>query len=311
VVEFSASEAAFTGFRVVRERPTVAAVWTLIFFAVSAGFGALAAYSFGAPMNKLIQILDGEVNASATAKILELADQLAPLTVVSVLLSLIVYPVLFAAMNRAVLRPSEHAFAYLRMGADELRQMALTAVFVLLFLAAYIAAIVAVLIVGALIALIGAGVGPTIASVLTGLVMAAAVVGAFCGLVLVAVRLSLASALTFATGRINPFGSWAMTRGRFWPMLGTYLLALALAALVWSLIFALTAASTAVIGGGSEALATLGRADFTSLATYFSPTQLAFLILSALSSALVWPVVLTPPVSIYRRLASSHGRPNA
>lgn len=48
--------------------------------------------------------------------------------------------------------------------------------------------------------------------------------GVFVFLIWLAVRLSLASPLTFDTRRVRVFGSFALTRGRFWSLLGAYLL---------------------------------------------------------------------------------------
>jgi hypothetical protein len=83
-------------------------------------------------------------------------------------------------------------------------------------------------------------------------------------MLMLAVRLSLAPPLTFATGRIDLFGSWALTRGRAGRILGAYALTLALVALVYFLSALVVAAVGAVLAGGD--LQTVDKTpDATSL----------------------------------------------
>ena len=121
-------------------------------------------------------------------------------------------------------------------------------------------------------------------------------------LIYVAVRLSLAPALTFESRRINLLGSWALTRGRFWPLLGAYVLTVALVAMVWILSQLVVLALGVVLSGGDMQAATL-QPDMSSLRAYFTPYRMIQTVLSAGVSALVWPVLFTPPVAIYRSLA--------
>jgi hypothetical protein len=303
---------AFTGFRIVREHPAAAAIWAAILFVISVGFGALLTTTSGAAMNQLIelQIKAGGGTNVDPAKVVAVFRQLAPFYAEVGLFCLLFYPVLFAAMNRATLRPTDSWFGYLRLGLDELRQFLLLLLYLGLALGAYMTTILAAVAVSsAASALLSAGSPQAIASIVA-MVLALAIVGGICALAYFGVRLSLASAFTFATGKVNLAGSWQMTRGRFWPILGVYLLAIALAALVWSLVFALTAAGVAVVGGGPQALAALVQADMRSPAAYFSPARFVYLAFSAFSSALIWPLALAPGASIYQRLAASYGYPS-
>lgn len=136
-------------------------------------------------------------------------------------------------------------------------------------------------------------------AVLLGVVVALALLAAW---IYVWVRLSLASPLTFATRRINLFGSWRLTRGIFWPMLGAYLVAGILAIVVSLLILAISAAVSAAVGGGLSGLQSMMKPDMSSLATYLTPARFVTIFANAVSTALVWPVLLTPASAIYRSL---------
>jgi hypothetical protein len=306
LADFSVSDAAFTGFRVVWERPIAAAIWAVIFLVTSLSFSVFITLTSGPALMRLLQLQQsGALASTDPAQTWALISQLLPMYGVLTLFSLIFYPVLYAAMNRAVLRPRDDAFGYLRLGGDELRQLWLLLIYAGMFLAAYFVLILLVGLAAAIGMVAGGGGAGEIAAVL---IPAILIVGVFCGLVVLAVRLSLASAITFATKKLNPFGSWTLTRGRFWPMLGAYLLALFMAVIVWLLVFAVSAAAAAIAGGGNP-FPVLFAPDMSSPAAYFSPARIAYLVLSAASSALLWPLLLTPAVTIYQRLAPAHGLP--
>ena len=204
--------------------------------------------------------------------------------------------ILGAAMIRSVLRPDDSEFGFMRFGADEMRQLGLALLTFVVFFGVYIGAAFAAFVVGGIIGLAGKAVG-----VLAIFVLIAAIFG---GMLFLAVRLSLAPALTFDSGRVNLFGSWALTRGRFWPLFGVYLLAIVLVIVVYLLFAVVIFALGAVLGGG-DVFAAITRPDMSSPAAYFTPWRIAQMVLSAGVSALVWPVIFTPPAAIYRQLAGT------
>ena len=303
------SDAAFTGFRVVWERPKAAAIWAVITLATSLATTSFIIATGGPALMQLMRLQDSGVDLTADpARLLSLEGQLLPGYAAVLLFSLLFYPVLYATMNRAVLRPRDEALGYLKLGGDELRQLALVLAFGAMALVGSFVLSFVLSLVFLMGAAGGAAAGDQLGAVVDLLIPAILIVGVCCGAVVLAVRLSLASALTFATKRVNLFGSWGLTRGHFWPMLGSYLLALFMALIVWMLVFAVSAAAAAIVGGG-DALGVIFKPDMTSPAAYFTPARIAYLIPGALAWALIWPLVLTPAATIYRRLAPAHGLP--
>jgi hypothetical protein len=297
VAEFSASDAAFTGFRVVAERPWAVAIWAALQLVVSLAVNLFAAYSAGPAFTKLAR-LGLQPPGQDPTLVLGLFLQALPTYLALLVAGLVLNAVLYGAMNRAVLRPQESRFGYLRLASDELRQLGLFGVFLGLGIIAYAIAIVFLVVVMVIVA-IATG-GSDSAGVALGL--AITLPAMLCGFIYLAVRLSLASPLTFDTRRIDPMAAWRLTRGRFWPLLGTYFIAFALSIVVVVLTFAIAAAAVAVVGGGVGALGAALQPDSGTVAEVLNPARLAYLAVSAIGQALIWPVTMTPPASIYRAL---------
>lgn len=125
-----------------------------------------------------------------------------------------------AAAYRAVLRPAEVGFGYLKLGADEFRQIVLLLVFSVIYLLLW----------GLPFALAVAAhaVGDLDTPAAVALYLLAGVV-ALALSIWIGVRLSLAPPMTLATGRLQLGRSWALTRGRFGGLLGMYALTIVFA----------------------------------------------------------------------------------
>ncbi len=300
MAEFSSADAAFTGFRIVWERPISVVYWALLRLAVSLSVTLFITLTAGAVFTHTLQSMM-QFNPDPAQTLARLATA-APTLVVGLFVSLVLYAVLSAAINRAVLRPEQFRFGYLRLASDELRQLGLFGLMVALAIGAYLALLVAVSLVVTLLAF---AIGDA-AAIGLGLVVLLAL--SLVGLVFAGVRLSLASPRTFDTGRIDLLASWQMTRGRFWPLFWTYLLAFGLWAVVQALILAIGIFGVAIIGGGFEALGAEGQPDFSSFATALAPMALVNLVVSAIGEALSFPVTAAPPASIYRVLTGGGAR---
>jgi hypothetical protein len=234
-------------------------------------------------------------------KVLAVFRQVAPTYVVVLIAAVVLAAVFYAAMNRAVMRPAESWFGYLRLAADELRQLGLFVILIALALGFYVVVlIVAGLVVGVLGAALGAG-----AQASVGVLLAVLLPVLICAFIYLGVRLSLASPITFATGRVNVLGSWTMTRRRFWPLFGTYLIAFALSLVVSVLVLAIALVAVAVLGGGVQALGPAMQPDTSSLTAVLTPWRLVYLAISAIGAALTTPITLCPPAAIYQSLTGA------
>ncbi|MHB8529859.1 MAG: hypothetical protein ACYC8V_10160 [Caulobacteraceae bacterium] len=302
-MEFSVPDAALCGFRVVRERPKAVVLWAILQIMVSVPFGIAMVSLYGPVIMKLKAA--APASRRDPAEVFGLIAQIAPMYLLSLAFFLVVYAVVLAAMNRAVMRPNDDDFGYLRLGGDEVRQFLLLVLTTLVMAAAYVVAVVAAGLIGtAAGAIYGLAAGGAVQAraVLMVAVMAVVVVAAMAAL---AVRLSLASPMTFASGRVALFGAWRLSRGRFWPILRTYLLVALMVLLVYALGYAVILATAAAAGGGVGALTGLFFPDLASLQTFLSPARWIELVLHGVLSALIWPLLFTPAAFIYRSLAGA------
>ncbi|MBN9480003.1 MAG: hypothetical protein J0I52_07185 [Bordetella sp.] len=287
-MSFNATESAFEGFRLARRAPLAILAWAaayLVFFAV---FFAVAGGSLINIINLAAQI---EQNAEPSMSDLATLGQAYGAMMVLVLpLSLLFSAVLTAAVARSVIRPEEKGFGYLRLGRDELRVLGATLIVALLMFGVTMAGMTLVTLFLTLAASLGA---PFLflPAVLAGLGMAAAAVW-------LAVRLCLVAPMTFAEQKISIKESWAMTRGRFWPLLGMAVLAGVMSMLV-GLLGSIVIAPLNLIFGGLESLAGAETTNVATLLVKFWPALLTWGVVNALLSAAQAAVIYAPFSAAY------------
>jgi len=152
-----------------------------------------------------------------------------PFVAIMLLMTALMLVLAIGAM-RAVLDPAAGRAAYLRCGADELR---VTGVMLLVAVGGYVGMLL--LVVGAV--LIGVLVGDAAGG---GWAIGAVAAVLAVGLSLyVLVRLSLAVPLTLQRGAITLRPAWRLSKGRFWYLVGGYLLTALMTMVVMAPVFAM------------------------------------------------------------------------
>ncbi|MFN3858520.1 MAG: hypothetical protein ACK4RV_12305 [Caulobacter sp.] len=285
--EFSATDAGMAGFAVTRNRPAVVGVWVLVMVVVNlistVLFAAMAGPSLAA-MNSM-----GQGGNEDPAAVIEALAGLVPAGLATIPISLLAYGVVYVALYRAILRPG-HAGPAFSIGAPEFRQIAVMVLQGLALAAVYFAT--AIVVVGAIRIL-----GP-----LGALVSLVALIVGVCFLFLVGVRLSLAGPSSFTEGRIEFTRAIALTRGRFWPMLGAYLLGFVFSVIVGILAFVIYMALAFALGG-AEGMASATGAQMVDVASALAPLSLLYIVFSGVLSAFTGILLSAPAAEIYRQLA--------
>lgn len=294
---FSATDAVFEGFRVVRRRPSTLVYWTLFYIAAFALGMALV----GADLIRLVSAFEAlEASGSQNPDdILPVMQLYGGIFAVVLPISLLASAVLYTGVSRAVLQPDQSRFGYLRFGGDEFRVLAVMVVLGLLFFALMIGCFGLVAVLGGLASAVGA---PWLWAVAIILGLAAAG-----GTIWLAIRLSLAVPITLAEKRIALFDSWRLTRGVFWPLLGMAILA-GVMGMVVGLLGSLVLTPLQLLGGGLDRL---GELEGESIATVLQdawPAVAVFILSNAVLSALQVAVVYGPFSAAYRALAAEKSR---
>jgi len=171
MAQFSVSDVAFTGFGIVRHKPVAVLIWVLVQLVIAFGFSVLLVTRFGPVFQQIATLTPAQQQDPAQA--VAMLRLMAPLYGYGILFALIFYPILFATMNRAVLRPGDDAFGYIRVGPDEARQLGLILIYALLGLVTEIVLIFAGV-------LIGGGIGvalhqPALAGVIVAVIIVCAI----------------------------------------------------------------------------------------------------------------------------------------
>ena len=296
MASFSATDAAFEGFRLTREQPKTLLIWAAFNLIVSVLSLVLLIGFGGSSLQAMMEMEQAGAEADP-AQAMEMLRSLGVVYAMILPVALLTQSMLGAAVYRAILRPADSGLGYLKLGGDELRLTALSLIyFLLMMVGVVVVTLIAGLVVGLLGAVIGAG----------GAALLGVGVGLFVGglMIYVVVRLSLAGVITFAQRRIAVFDSWGLTRGQFWNMTGAYVLTLAaiMVIVILSLII-FTAVAAVASGGNLAAVGTIFSPDVSSLAAYMTPTMIAYTVFGALLNAVYYAAIFSPHAVIYRALA--------
>ncbi|TCS14089.1 hypothetical protein [Caulobacter sp. BK020] len=302
-MQFKVTEAAFEGFRLIRREPRTIAIWAVFSLAASAALmAAMIASGFGRFMGASTQ---GSMRPEALTGFL--VGEL-----IAIGGAVLIASIMGAAVYRAILRPAEAPLTRLRLGGDELRLVLLSVIMGVVFTGLTIALAIPVGILGVAIGVganLGQGGAEPNAGAMVGIVLVVLLgyLLVIAGLVFFAVRLSLAGVMTFAERRLRVFESWRLTKGRFWRLLGCYGLAVVLMLPIYMVMMTLYFAITFAFSGGDvgRAMGEIAQPDMTSVAAYFSPARVIYLLLAGAMGGVLNAVMYAPAAVVYREIAET------
>ena len=191
-------------FRLFKEQPVAVAIWGALVIGYSLAISALAIGGISADFEALRTGAISPVSAIGMGLVFGA-------------LALLCAAVLSCAIYRAVLRPEEGGFAFLRVGADEFRMFGLYLIMIVAgIFVGVILMLFAMFAIGGSVLASGGGAGGFGFGML--IALALLVVGIY-----IAVRLSLIFPMTFVRRQISIDEGWSLSRGNFWTLFLAYL----------------------------------------------------------------------------------------
>lgn len=207
------------GFRLIRERPGAVLIWILVQLVATVGATFVT-----------VTLLQSSIEALMSGKSQESVQATYVLqSCLFGLVGLMVSTILYAAAQRAILRPAEGGPGWLRLGMDEVRLYLLALLYIVAF-------VIALIIVGIFAGLFLAGAGD-------GARQAIAIIFGAIGLVALVyfgTKLSLTFPLTLMEKRFAVGDGWSLTNGRFWALAAAYLIVFLILLVTGLLIMAAT-----------------------------------------------------------------------
>ena len=276
-MSFSATEAAFEGFRVTRHHPLAVVAWALVSLVALIGMAFVVAPIL-APVGAEFQTIMASGGTAQPSVAFQTQISYAALATVPV--SLVMQAILLPALYRAMTRSGGDRFGFLRLGRDELRVLG----------AQVIITIVSLIVSkgGELLATLASGAGIGALAVL--IEVASMIIGLF-----LAVRLVLVVPAAFTEGKVDLKAGWEATAGLFWPLLGMAIIA-GFMAFVVMLLLGIVALPIwiATIGAGAAAGGPLAA--------------VGLLIIMALALAMTTVILAAPFMVAYREIKGlGHG----
>lgn len=300
---FSATDAAFEGFRLVRRNPIALVVWSALYLILSLSslYASAQSLSGMVAMNQMIEGMESSPPASFEDMfpIFEAYGQAMSHTLWLMPISLVVGSVIYAAVARGVLSPNDKAFGYVRLGMDEVRVFVVSVVITIAAVLIYLLAIAGVVTLGVI--------AVATEQAWMGLLVVVGIFAAIALMVWLAVRWSLAIPIVVAEKRFAFFDSFALTKGQFWPLLGMAIIAGLLSVVIWFLSMIVVMPVSMMSGMGM--MAAMGAStDPAAMLEAFDPTNpwmIATAVLNAIIYALMVGVVYAPFGAAYRDIVGS------
>jgi hypothetical protein len=300
---FSASEAAISGFGLIRREPRTFVIWGALAAAVGLlTFGVMYATGATQMMAQLSQARTAGGNPMA------IMGGMFGIFAIAMVIGLLTYSVVVCGVYRAILRPEEKGFARLRLGADEGRMALLIILMGLIWIAAVVVLSIAIGILTAVVGLSAAqshGAGGATGGIVMAMLVAYLVM--IFAAVWFGVQFSMAAPATFHERRLVVFGSWKVVRGHFWGLLGCFLLVTVFTLLLYVVIGSLQMALNLAVGAPNPFAAMMHPGEAPDLSGFFKPGAIAVALLVNFISVCFYPIWFAPQAAAYAAITGAGG----
>jgi hypothetical protein len=289
------AEAVTAGFGLIRKRPRSVLAWGAVRTLYAFCAFALIAPLFLARLGEIMARVKGGAPPDPTA--------LVGLHGANLLLSIVggfVGAVLSCAVFRAILKPDEGRFAYLRLGSAEL--------FLFLLTIGVAATAVATALVAAIplvtLTVVAAVVHAKAAAVL---IAVAGVIGLLVLLCWALLRLSLAGPMMVEDGRFHLFDAWALTRGHvaelFLVAASLFIILILVEVVIGAFTFAIAMAFLGHAAGGAAALHGFFSRSPGQILAALTPALIGLGLVAIPVFGCLWAIIAAPWARAYRDLA--------
>jgi len=289
-------------FGLVRRHPLSVLVWGLLYMAVLLALGLAMRPVFLVYSELFSQLMANGAGKPLPPEVLQpYVARMQAAGGIVFLAEIAVFAVLmavFTATQRAVLRPTERGFAFLRVGMDELRMIGVGMILAIgLSIGMFVALLALAIVVGIVFAITMAATGSPVIGIALFAIAYFVLLGA---MIYAHVRFSLAFPLTFMRREFAIGEAWRLTKGRFWTLFGAYftigLLYMVLALILFTFAFGSFFSELAQAGNSPETVQ-LAFQNQVALFSSINPTSVSLLIggvlLGGLTMALVGGAVAT------------------
>ncbi len=295
---------AFEGFRVIRQRPLLILYWGIAALVIT-GLAQIYLMPQYAPLLDQFTAATKATPQPDPAVLAPIISQLLPFYAIMMVLTLIFNAVINCAVYRAVNGEARFGLGYLRLGADEARQILVMIAFFFFILMAYIALVLVGSVLGGIIIAGLSALNPGLGAIGGALTFVAIT----SGLIWVMVRMSLYSVQTFEDKKFNLLGTWKLTKGQFWGLLAGYFIAFIMAMLVYLLLGLIYLGAAAVAGQNPMALLlamTNAQNPMPTVELYSHPVMIGFMVLGCLVlTPLMTAIMAGAPAAAYKVLKAS------
>lgn len=312
MASFSVTSAATAGFGVIGRAPLAVLAWGLVFLVVLIGPMVGLMWGLAPQFIELFKAMPDPASTSSdaadqalVAQMMQLQASMMGVNLLSWVGGTLVQAVVAGAVFRAVLRPDQKRWAYLRLGKSELWLALVTLVQGVLFMMAYFAVVLIGFILGMIVYLVGSAAGDA-GKLVAGLLIVLLVLAAVGALIWGVLRLSMAGPMSFAEGKFLLFESWTFTRGQSGRLLGAAVLLLLILVALELVVYAIVGVAVFGSWGGIKAtVETLqGQPPQAWLHAFWPLAAIATVVLSLLAG-FAMALVCAPWAKAYQELAAS------